>query len=305
MEHNGLVLGTGNGGKVVDCELCGYAHLDPLPTVAEIDALYQDQYYQSHNAGFTHKAHESHFDEQREDLAWHKIAFREQVDALERIAPNKELLDYGAGAGWFAQYTHGLWNDWSVMAVEPSPTAREYADETVKAYMVEKLPDPTRKWGIVRASYVLEHLIDPRQALVELRERLVDDGVLCVLVPNEFNRWACKGRDKFGLDSYWIRPGLHLNYFTNDSIAGLLRDVGFEIVDQVATFPTELFMLAGFDFASDPDLGHKVHHVRMNIERTVDGLKLGRAKLAVYRRLARRGLGRASVTYARKTKGIV
>jgi len=310
MIHDGPVLGTGNGATVIDCQACGYAHLDPLPSIDEITALYEDQYYQVHNAGFTHKAHVSHFDEQGEDLTWHEIAFREQLDMIEKTAPNCNMLDYGAGAGWFAQYVRGAsWSNWStdkprwsVTAVEPSGEARLYAENIVKTHVVEKLPDK-EQWGIIRASYVLEHLVDPCQALLDLRERLSDNGILCILVPNEFNAWACRGRDKFDLDSYWIRPGLHLNYFTHNSVARLLQRSGFEVIDQLATFPTELFMIGGIDFASDPNLGHRLHHARMNIELAIDSAGFGNAKLGVYRELANAGLGRASVVYARKRAG--
>lgn len=299
MKHNGPTLGTGNGGTVIDCQACGYAHLDPLPTLVELDKLYQDQYYQVHNAGFTHKAHESHFDEQGEDIVWHKIAFREQLDTLKHLVPEKTILDYGAGAGWFAKYARDAM--WPVCAVEPSPAAVEYANDVVGTALLKKLPDDKRKFGAIRLSYVLEHLPDPCQMLLDLRKYLVDRGVVCIIVPNEFNAWACGGRDRFELDSYWIRPGLHLNYFSHASIASLLRSTGYRVIDQVATFPTELFMLlGGIDFASDPDMGHRVHHLRMDIEKAVERSGLGITKIELYRQLAGRGFGRASVTYAYK-----
>lgn len=301
MRHSDLVLGTGNGGVVIDCQNCGYAHLDPLPNADEIDTLYQDQYYQAHNAGFTHGAHSLHFDEQLEDLAWHEIFFREQLGTLAQLSPEKTMLDYGAGCGLFARYARDATN-WSITAVEPSPAAREYATSVVQAEVVEQLPANGR-YGAIRACYVLEHLLEPRQALLELGKHLVPGGILCIVVPNEFNAWACAGRDKLGLDSYWIRPGLHLNYFTHESIAALLRDAGYEIVGQLATFPTELFMLSGLDFASDVDLGHRLHHLRMGIELAIDKAGFGTMKLELYRRLAKAGLGRASVTYARKGVG--
>lgn len=311
MKHSGSVLGIGNDGTVIDCQACGFAHLDLLPTQAEMLELYQDHYYQAYNAGFTHKAHQSHFDEQQEDIAWHIVSFKEQLDALDSMVPKREILDYGAGCGFFAEYVRGKnWSNartdkprWRIAAIEPSPAARQYAKEVVKTYVAERLPDKKHKWGAIRVCYVLEHLVDPRETLLMLREHLLDKGILCIIIPNEFNSWACQGRDKFGLDSYWVRPGLHLNYFTHESIARLLRDTGYEIIDQLATFPTELFMLGGLDFASDPDLGHRLHHLRMDIELTIDGAGFGAMKLELYRWLAKKGLGRASVTYARKGAG--
>ncbi len=300
MNHGGPILGAGNGATVIDCQACGYAHLDPLPSLNDLERLYQgDQYYLVHNAGFTHKAHSSHFDEQLEDLEWHQVFFKENLDALASMIDGRNLLDYGAGCGLFARYA--LDNDWNVIAVEPSQAARDYARRVVGIELAEAMP-PGKRYDAIRACYVLEHLIDPRQALLSLGEFLLPGGILCVVVPNEFNAWACAGRDKFGLDSYWIRPGLHLNYFTHNSIARLLQKSGYRVVDQVATFPTELFMIGGADFASDPDLGHKVHHARMEIELAMDRAGLGLAKLDIYRNLALYGTGRASVTYARKKR---
>jgi hypothetical protein len=73
--------------KAIDCQHCGYAHLDPLPMQDELDALYRDEYYQKHNAGWFEK-------EQREQWYWRKV-----YDAR---------LDYAGGAAGAVVLAEGV-----------------------------------------------------------------------------------------------------------------------------------------------------------------------------------------------------
>jgi len=44
--HKGKVAVEKGKYKVIDCEMCGFKHLDPIPSKEEIKEFYERQYYQ-------------------------------------------------------------------------------------------------------------------------------------------------------------------------------------------------------------------------------------------------------------------
>src|SRR5262249_54741768 len=48
--HRGPILASaGHGHDVVDCAVCGFAHLSPRPTAAELAAYYTRSFYETHS----------------------------------------------------------------------------------------------------------------------------------------------------------------------------------------------------------------------------------------------------------------
>ncbi len=43
--HEGVVEASENGFDVIDCQFCGYKHIIPIPTVEELETVYQHDYY--------------------------------------------------------------------------------------------------------------------------------------------------------------------------------------------------------------------------------------------------------------------
>ena len=43
--HHGPIVCRSGDYDVIECETCGFKHVDPLPTEAELDHIYQNEYY--------------------------------------------------------------------------------------------------------------------------------------------------------------------------------------------------------------------------------------------------------------------
>jgi hypothetical protein len=92
---------------------------------------------------------------------------------------------------------------------------------------------PQNLHGII-LSDVLEHLLEPRSVLRDLRKLLVPKGLLCVNVPN-FNdrrmRTIARQLKKGQRLPQDLNPWEHLNYFSPESLRRMLRDEGFGIIE--------------------------------------------------------------------------
>jgi len=266
--HTGSVIVSTNALKAIACTICGYVHLDPLPTQAELDRLYADEYYQKHNAGWFEK-------ERREQWYWfavynQRLVYAERLFAqaeMRRLAQKKRMMqvyDYGAGCGWFVHLAESF-GHWAY-GYEPSPAAREYAGEKLRFHLFEHdiahiaTWKNTPGWDFIHASLVLEHLLNPLKFLKRAYASLKPGGILCIVVPNEFNLYQCQ------LKNYTPAHAHHLNYFTPHSLKALCEKAGFEIVRHTSTFPMEWFALHGLNYIKYPRLGKVAHWLRMAIE---------------------------------------
>ena len=74
-----------------------------------------------------------------------------------------------------------------LVGVDPSPDAASLARQRgldVHTGTIDQVELPTRSFDFVRFWHVLEHVPDPLRALRAARERLRDDGMIIIGVPN-------------------------------------------------------------------------------------------------------------------------
>ena len=70
---------------------------------------------------------------------------------------------------------------------------------------------------------------------------------------------------------------------------------GFEPFYETTFFPMDFFMLMGLDYSKDKTLGKECHNYRVNFE-----YKMGDALIEYYDQLAKMGIGRVVIIYAKK-----
>lgn len=278
--HTGKVLIAGDP-EVIDCESCGFAHIVPYPTRQEIETYYsQDEFYKAYAPDFwLHKERIEH------TLHLWDVAYAFQMSLL---TPDLPVLDIGAGTGGFVdfagQYVQAL-------GVEPACSARA-AHPRLYASLEEVKPYLKGDWNL-RLSLVLEHLPYPRDFLRELVPYLGRRGRLLIIVPNEFNLLQ-----KIHASTHYVQK-VHVNYFTRASLLRLCASLSLEPTFEGASFPTEVFLLAGCDFVRDPHLGTRLHIARLHFEREV-----GRIAFEMYAHLHRMyGIGRELI-YAFVYQGV-
>jgi 2-polyprenyl-3-methyl-5-hydroxy-6-metoxy-1,4-benzoquinol methylase len=151
----------------------------------------------------------------------------------------RRALDVGAADGFLAERLTA--QGWSVTALERDPElaarARGRCKEVVVADLEAAPPLLHGPFEAVVYGDVLEHLRDPRAALVALDQTLAPGGTVIVSVPNVAHLWVrlslLSGR--FDYADRGILDRTHLRFFTRRSLIELLRSAGLAIAELAMT----------------------------------------------------------------------
>ena len=141
--------------------------------------------------------------------------------------PQVQILDIGCATGHLLHVLtqHGYPN---VMGLEPSPLCAETAKRVHGIDVVTgTLPSaclPAKRFDFIFLASVLEHIQNIAVPMAKLREILADDGMIYVEVPDvtRFAQFPNAPFQEFSIE--------HINFFSEVSLANLLRSYGFEVV---------------------------------------------------------------------------
>ena len=294
--HSGPVVDIVSGTEVIDCALCGYRHVVPLPSEDDLQDTYAKEYYRDEKP--TYLSHAS------EDYQWAALAFQDRLETFkEHLASDRRrLLDIGSGPGYFLKYASDC--GWNAEGIEPSQQAAAHSQGLgLKVQQAFFGPSTARGLGtfdVINMSNMLEHVPQPMALLREAVSILNDDGLVCVVVPNDYNPFQETARDKAGLDPWWVVPSHHLNYFTFDSISQLMERAGLKILSQTTSFPMEMFLLMGENYVGNDTLGHACHTKRKTFDLLLQQSGNGQLRRDFYALLAKLGLGREAIVIGQK-----
>ena len=293
--HKGSRVASAGEFDVIECAMCGFRHVVPLPSPVSLQDAYRDAYYRDEKPTFL--AHAT------EDQDWAELTHIDRLELFERLlGPHRRrLLDIGCGPGFFLRSakTRG----WRALGIEPSRQAAAHARglgvEVAEGFFDEKSAPGLGVFDAVHLNNVLEHLPDPVGVLALARDLLADGGILCVNVPNDFSplQIAAAAQTR---KQWWIAPPHHLNYFDFDSLTGVLENLGLTVAERTTSFPMEAFLLMGEDYVRDPALGRGCHNRRKRFDLALEAAGLREARRAFYRALADVGMGREAVIVAIK-----
>ena len=212
---------------IVRCRLCGLGQLSPLPSEAEVSAIYESAAY----AGAYDEAGEQ-FVVNAEDAA---ETLRPRFETLQRLLPQPgTILDVGASRGYFLAEARK--RGWEIAGVEAGRDAIDFAKAElgveIQAGTIETAVLPENEFDCVHLSHVLEHLRDPRRAVERIRRLMRPGGVLVVEVPNEFGDLFTRCRQWFlrRPPAANLVPSTHLFFFTLGALRRLLSDAGFAVL---------------------------------------------------------------------------
>ena len=202
--------------RVVACEACGLARLEPLPSDEELAAYYPDAYYGDPGQKF-----QGPVERIVRALGSRHIRF------LSRgVRPGGRFLDVGCGRGVLLSEladrgfeTHG---------VERSAAAAEGADPRATIRIVPELAAaryPDGHFDAIVIWHVLEHLREPVATMREMHRILAPGGKLVVAVPNFSSLQARRS------GAAWFHLDLprHVFHFPLETLRRLLVDTGFSV----------------------------------------------------------------------------
>ena len=282
--------------KVLENKEYGYKYVEPLPSDEEIANFYKHKFYQNNKPDYL-KNH----NRQKE---WLNCVYKQRFEKLEELNSGKgRILDIGSGPGYFLLY--GKERGWETLGIEPSVDASEFSRNTLKlevknSMFTEDLIPELGVFDVVYLNNVIEHVKNPQNIMKSINKILKKEGLLIVCCPNDFNAFQEVAVSELKLDSWFVSPPEHLNYFSFDSLSNLFIKTGYSVVHKEGTFPMDLFLLMGDNYIDKPELGKECHKKRQSFEFNMINSGRGKLLTAFYEKLAEIGLGRGIVMVGRK-----
>ena len=167
---------------------------------------------------------------------------RRKTGLIEKLTllKNGNILDYGAGTGYFA---HAMAKKgWEVTAIEKSPQARELAKtrfglEIFSEEHLSKIGD--KELDVVTLWHVMEHIQELDRFWDELYRIIDDTGIAVIALPN------CKSYDAKIYKENWAAYDVprHLWHFTPDTLMRWGEKHGF-ILERQITMPFDGFYIS-------------------------------------------------------------
>lgn len=206
-----------------ECTRCALVQTRPVPTQAVLKELYERHYNFGGEGG-------SGYGRAREKFLF-SVLYRTWLALDGDISFHGErgsgrLLDIGCNEGRGLEIYRA--NGFAAEGLELNANAARIA--RARGFMVHECDlaelAPAAPYDRAVLSNVLEHMLDPRAMLAQLRRVLAPGGEVWISLPNVNSRFASLfGRDWIN----WHVP-FHITHFSQDRLATLLRDAGFEVV---------------------------------------------------------------------------
>jgi SAM-dependent methyltransferase len=213
--------------RIGTCRACGCGQTLPLPTEADLEALYAREY--------NYDAHVLIAPEKR----WRA---RRILDAALRTASGRRVLDVGCMYGYLLEEALARGAAAAVgveLSAGPAKAARGRGLD-VFCGTIEKFAETrSEPFDLVVAQHVLEHVSELPSFLGTAKKLVAPGGSLCICVPNFDARARRLFTDAWG----WYQTPVHLHHFGLTAMTKLLDDNGFEITHHEARGGDSLFVL--------------------------------------------------------------
>ena len=186
---------------MIDCRICKFIHIIPVPSDQELNSFYDNEFYQKTKSNYISK--------NEKEMDYWDLVFDEKLVTIEKLisSKSKRILDIGSGPGFFLRRAKR--RGWNVIGVEPSPLASNYANKqnipTIQKFFQEVAPNEIGKFDAIHTFDVLEHVNNPIAVIEKAYSLLKKNGVIVVEVPNDFNplqKLAQKTLKKKGVVGY-------------------------------------------------------------------------------------------------------
>jgi SAM-dependent methyltransferase len=232
--------------EVFCCTKCNLRWLNPMPTRAEYEEIYDRGYLAPREASLEVSWLNEALPQPQADYATETVparlaTYEGRLERLERLLGAKgTLLDIGAGTGDFLAIA--VRRGWEAVGIEKGQYACDYAREN---HGVEVLCrdlyefESAERFDVVHLSHVLEHVVAPHEFLERVMPMIKDGGILAIEVPNQFDSWVQRtlhraGKGKAARSLYSVH---HPYFYSYASISTLFRQHDLDIVRARTFFP--------------------------------------------------------------------
>ncbi len=205
--------------KIVKCLKCSLIYVSPVFNYEHYIKLYSNKNYQNIVKKLGEKSHQ-----------YRRKRFGvERLNILKKFYKKKKcsLLDIGCSTGFFIEEVEK--NGWDAMGIELNPSAKNFAKKKGLNVVDSDYNNIKfkKKFDIICAFDVLEHLYDPMKIVKKIKQDLKKGGLFFLYVPN----WQSATRLLIGeMNSHFVWPTHHLTYFTPTTLESFLSRQGFEVI---------------------------------------------------------------------------
>ncbi len=209
--------------RIVKCSECGLLYTNPRQPLKMLLSNYDrmvDQLYVVEEEG-------------------RRLSARPILDELERSGKKGRLLEIGCSAGFFIDEARK--RGWEVYGIELSKWACDYARDNlgIKNIFHGKLQKTSYEsdyFDAVVMKDTIEHLVDPKGTLIELKRILKSDGTICLTTPD-----ISSFISRLLKTHWWGVNETHFYFFSRKSIIDILRATGFTV--KKIGFHTRIFSM--------------------------------------------------------------
>lgn len=197
--------------ELQETEIPGILKTSPIPE--DLDKYYESTDYISHNqdqGGLKEKLYK-----QFQKL---NLNFKRNLLAKE-LPKNAKVLDYGCGAGEFLKFIE---EDFTTFGYEPNSTARNFSEKKLSTTKLISDLNEVENGSLdaITLWHVFEHIEDQEVKLEQFYNKLKDNGLLVIAVPNHTSYDAKKYKQ------FWAAYDVprHIYHFSKSGMEELMNN---------------------------------------------------------------------------------
>ena len=260
---------------VLECSDCGLVYLSSLNHINQ-NHYESSGMHDNKEPNINNWLKETEFDDKR------------RYDFVKEKIANKNVLDFGCGIGGFIEMAKKSARN--ISGVELDRALQSSFQErglNVFLNLKEAKEQGKKKYDVITAFHVVEHLQDPIEILKDLSELLTKNGEVVIEIPNSNDALlTLYESETFQNFTYW---SLHLFLFNKKTVTELIKQAGLKLnwIKHVQRYPlsNHLYWLAKgmpgghkkWDFLDNSKLNTEYENQLALIGRT-DTIMLGVSK---------------------------
>jgi SAM-dependent methyltransferase len=172
-------------------------------------------------------------------LAYMEDRFRAIASRLGRTAEQKcSVLEIGAGLAWMARVAKQFNSENITIAQDISAEGLDktpWVDRYVQAPLDCEELDNLHPFDIISVTHVIEHLVDPLEALQRLARLLQPNGILFVTAPHRPEGWQRTADISTWIQYPYNHVPAHLQYFSQAAMQTAAKMSGLDMIHWDAT----------------------------------------------------------------------
>ncbi len=274
----------------------GYFELESKPSSEELVHYYREKYYQEDKGTYAQSY-------SPEEIEYFKAKNQRVYWSFSKLSNHsfsgKRLLDVGCGEGFTLSFFYE--KGWEVVGIDYSDFGcRNNNSEMLPFFKtgdinqrLNELVASGEKFDVIWLDNVLEHVLNPEEMLLRLRDLSGEMGVIVIEVPNDFNLIQNHSLTQGWIENeVWIAVPDHISYFNKAGLDNLCKATGWNSQIFLGDFPIDIFLMNEESrYFGHPGKGKAAHRARIEFDNLLQREK-GIDSLAFYQGLAAAGLGR-------------